>query len=204
MNNNKKIYSYIENKMIDPNDKSIKFNPKKHSSFTVGDLLKRIVAILCMIFVVYNIFAYKNKHTPINVTKDFINDTSNLISTSNTILNKIVFEYNNNNFSNSYKQELNNSLSDLDKFSIDTYSDSKFNLLKSNISNISNETKDCIHLILNSNCADTYTSNSINSNLSSIRNNINLNRELLTKFFDENNIIYTIDENNQIHYQLPN
>ncbi|NFA43446.1 hypothetical protein EXM65_12890 [Clostridium botulinum] len=155
--------------MIDPNDKSIKFNPKKHSSFTIGDLIKRIVVILCIIFVVYNIVTYKNKQASINITKNFISDTSNLVSTSNTIINKIVIEYNNNNFSNAYKQELNNSLSDLEKFNISTYSDSKFDLLKSNVSNISNETKDCIHLILNSNCAEAYTSNFINSKLSSIR-----------------------------------
>ncbi|MBN1040206.1 hypothetical protein [Clostridium botulinum] len=82
----------------------------------------------------------------------------------------------------------------INKFNINTYSDSNFDLLKSNVSNISNETKDCIHLILNSNCAERYTSNFINSKLSSIRNNINLNRKLLIKFFDKNN---------QIHYQLP-
>ncbi|MDU1115163.1 MAG: hypothetical protein E7J99_03010 [Clostridium butyricum] len=55
---NKKIYSYIDRKMIDPYDNSVNFKQKENSSsFTVGDLLKRIIFLGIIVFIVIRVFS---------------------------------------------------------------------------------------------------------------------------------------------------
>ena len=106
---NEQVYSYIERRMIDTSSSEVKFDPnrhKKNKSFTVGDLLKRIL-IYSVIFIIIIAFIYypniqKNKET----THTFINDISLITSESSNCINILLKEYSNNNFTITHKETL--------------------------------------------------------------------------------------------------
>ena len=117
-------------------------------------------------------------------------------------MNTIVTEFNNNNFSTSHKDLLTNQLSLLESYNLDNYKSSKFNSLKLINSQIHENIKNSINLVINSNNADQYLSGYINSNLSLLRSNYDLYRDSLINFFEDNNIPYTINNDGSYTYHL--
>lgn len=202
MRNDKVIYSYIEKRIIDSDSSKIKFDPNRHSeesSFTLGYLLKRILVYSFVIFIICSLVFYPNNK---KTTKSFIDDTALVVTECNNIINTIAIEYNNNNFSNSYKSELQNKLIKLQNKDLSKYKDSKYNALIVTINSLINETTDSVNIILESNSSDTYTSGALNSNIKSIRNDFDTYKASLLKFFNDNNIIYTVNDNGSYSYQL--
>lgn len=137
---NKKIYSYIERKMIEPSNYRSDYNIKQKSSLTVGDLLKKVIFIIIIIFIGFHLFPYLKTSSP-EYTKSFLDSVSNVSADSNTIIKKIVTQYNSNNFSDSYKQELQNDIQNLQHYSFEKDSKQKFNDLRENSSNIIKRTQ---------------------------------------------------------------
>ncbi|MDU6037438.1 RNA-dependent RNA polymerase [Clostridium butyricum] len=211
---NKKIYSYIDRKMIDPYDNSVNFKQKENSSsFTVGDLLKRIIFLGIIVFIVIRVFSsnsllpnssfLSHKNSASGSTKIFLDTVSDVSFNSNDILTKLVTQYNSNNFSESYKEELRRDLENLQKHSLDKYKQSEFSTIKKNTNQILTETQDCVKLILYADKADNKTSQILNSKTTSINNNIKYNWDLIIQYFKDNNIDYEIDDaNNKIHYHI--
>lgn len=200
--------------MIDPYDNSVNFKQKENSSsFTVGDLLKRIIFLGIIVFIAIRVFSsnsfvphssfLNHKNSASGNTKIFLDTVSDVSFNSNDILTKLVTQYNSNNFSESYKEELRRDLENLQKHSLDKYKHSEFSTIKKNTNQILTETQDCIKLILYTDKADNKTSEMLNSKTTSISNNIKYNWDLIIQYFKDNNIEYEIDDaNNKIHYRI--
>lgn len=201
---NNQIYSYIEKRMVDSDSNSINFDPDRHKKYNSSDRVSSGVKVICTIIILTTIYLLAN---PFNQTSSknkqaFLNDISYSINLSNEIMNTIVTEFNNNNFSTSHKNLLINKLSLLESYTLDNYKSSKFNSLKHVNTQIQENIKSSINLILNSNNADQYLSGYLNSNLSLLRSNYDLYRDCLIDFFEDNNIIYSFSEDGSYTYQI--
>lgn len=201
---NNQIYSYIEKRMIDSDSDSIKFDPNRHKKYNSSEKVSSGVKVICAIIILATLFILSNPFAQMSSKniQAFLNDISYSVNLSNEIMNTIVTEFNNNNFSDSHKNLLTNKLSLLESYDLANYKSSKFNSLKLINNQIQENIKNSINLILNSNNADEYLSGYLNSNLSLLRSNYDLYRDSLINFFEDNNIIYSFSEDGSYTYQI--
>ena len=201
---NNQIYSYIEKRMVDSGSNSIKFDPDRHNKYNSSDRVSTGVKVICAIIILATLYILFNPFTQTSSKNKqaFLNDISYSVNLSNDIMNTIVTEFNNNNFSTSHKDLLTNQLSLLESYNLDNYKSSNFNSLKLINSQIHENIKNSVNLVINSNNADQYLSGYINSNLSLLRNNYDLYRNSLIDFFEDNNIPYTINNDGSYTYHL--
>ncbi|SCJ99817.1 Uncharacterised protein [uncultured Clostridium sp.] len=201
---NNQTYSYIEKRMVDDDSNSIKFDPNHHKNYHSSEKVSVGVKVICTIIILATLYLLSNPfaQTSSKSKQAFLNDISYSINLSNEIMNTIVTEFNNNNFSTSHKNLLTNKLSLLESYTLDNYKSSKFNSLKLVNTQIQENIKNSINLILNSNNADQYLSGYLNSNLSLLRSNYDLYRDSLISFFEDNNILYSFSEDGSYTYQI--
>lgn len=201
---NNQTYSYIEKRMVDDDSNSIKFDPNHHKNYHSSEKVSVGVKVICTIIILATLYLLSNPFTQTSSKSKqaFLNDISYSINLSNEIMNTIVTEFNNNNFSTSHKNLLTNKLSLLESYTLDNYKSSKFNSLKLVNTQIQENIKNSINLILNSNNGDQYLSGYLNSNLSLLRSNYDLYRDSLISFFEDNNILYSFSEDGSYTYQI--
>lgn len=201
---NNQTYSYIEKRMVDDDSNSIKFDPNRHKNYHSSEKVSVGVKVICTIIILATLYLLSNPfaQTSSKSKQAFLNDISYSINLSNEIMNTIVIEFNNNNFSTSHKNILTNKLSLLESYNLDNYKSSKFNSLKLVNTQIQENIKNSINLILNSNNADQYLSGYLNSNLALLRSNYDLYRDSLVDFFEDNNILYSFSEDGSYTYQI--
>ena len=205
MKNGDAIYSYVERKMIDSNTNKITFDPNRHKKndiFTVSDLLKKILLYGSIILIICGFTFYPTIAKHNKKTQDFIVEISSIVHESNDIMNTIITEYNNNNFSTDYKTSLQNKLTILQSNNLDDYTTSKYGTLTIATTQILNNTIDSINIILYSSTADSYNSGALNANLKSYKDNIDIYNKSLFQFFDDNGIFYKFNSDGSYTYNL--
>ena len=175
------IYSYIDKKMIKANDKH-KFdnerykNKKRNKLSVIGAITLGIASgILVLSFIIFKDIGSESgniestnvlksvlpkSNTKVENMNNFLNTSSSIVTETNNILKNMINTYSNKDFSESTKNNLENSLVKLNDYDLNQFDGDEYTALKNNLGEHVNIIKTCIeyYSVLNnqSNEASNY------------------------------------------------
>ncbi|VYT68782.1 hypothetical protein [Clostridium tertium] len=192
------IYSYIDKEMIDtkegPKFDSERYKKKKSEksvimAIIVGSLLGvLLLAIMIMKDIVKDNLSsdvFKNIRNTLPYTRnelieevdELLNTSKNIVEDTNKIINDIATAYSNKDFSEATKNKMENTLAEVKKHNLDSYTDGEYQNIKTKITS---------HINLAENCFDYYKGlNSQSNEASNYLNNIINEKMKYIKSYDE-------------------
>lgn len=159
------IYSYIDKKMVKANDKH-KFdnerykNKKRNSLSVIGAVAVGIaLGILVLSFMISkdvgnemgniestNVLksVLPKRNTKVENMNNFLNTSNSIVTETNDILKNMISTYSNNDFSNSTKSDLENSLVKLNDYDLNQFNGNEYTSLKNKLDEHVNIIKNCV------------------------------------------------------------
>lgn len=177
------IYSYIDKKMVKANDKH-KFdnerykNKKRNSLSVIGAVTLGIASGILVLSVIIskdigkeigNIestnvlkLVLPKSNTKVENMNNFLNTSNSIVTETNYILKSMISTYSNNDFSDSTKSDLENSLVKLNEYDLNQFNGDEYTALKNKTDEHINIIKTCVEYYSVLNNQSNEASNYIN------------------------------------------
>lgn len=177
------IYSYIDKKMVKANDKH-KFdnerykNKKRNSLSVIGAVTLGIASGILVLSVIISKDIGKEigniestnvlksvlpkSNTKVENMNNFLNTSNSIVTETNYILKSMISTYSNNDFSDSTKSDLENSLVKLNEYDLNQFNGDEYTALKNKTDEHINIIKTCVEYYSVLNNQSNEASNYIN------------------------------------------
>ena len=177
--------------------KNLKLSIHKNSRII---MLTAIISLAVLSFIYYKITS--TAFSP-DTTEKFFKVGEEIISEADTIMTNTLNNYQNNDFSDEAKKEINSELASLKDNKLSKFSNIRYSNMVSKLNNIISETEKCVKSYTEADSAKDTLYTSLNSNYYTLQTYTSSYQKSMLDFFRQNNISYVFDQDTDtIHYQF--